>query len=58
MGHDVLAADLLASGALVRPYEEAIPMEEAYYFRDAADHAQTPATRAFSEWLKEEMRME
>ncbi|MEM7068449.1 MAG: LysR family transcriptional regulator [Pseudomonadota bacterium] len=55
MGHEMLTGDLLAQGMLIRPYEEAIPMDETYYVVEPAEHDSTPATRAFCEWIKSEI---
>ncbi|MGI9464445.1 MAG: LysR family transcriptional regulator [Aestuariivirgaceae bacterium] len=54
MGHETIAGDLLASKALVRAHGHAIIMQEAYYLVTPAGHAETPASRAFVEWLVEE----
>ena len=53
MGHETLTRDLIAEGSLVRPYEDSVAMEEAYYLVSPPEHETTPATEAFSEWLKE-----
>ena len=55
MAHDTLARDLLASGQLVRPFEASIDMAEAYYLRVPAEHEETPASRAFTDWIQESM---
>lgn len=55
LAHDTVANDLVASGHLVRPFEFAIPLKEAYYLI-APDGSNTHApTRAFKEWLLREM---
>ncbi|KLN61675.1 LysR family transcriptional regulator [Kiloniella spongiae] len=54
MGHDVLVQDLMAQGCLVKPFDHEVPMQEAYYLMQPARHSQTPASRAFIEWLEEE----
>ena len=53
MAHGTLADDLLAQGALVRPYDHTVAMTEAYYLKTPADHEATPASRAFADWLQE-----
>ena len=53
MAHDTLAADLLAEGRLVAPFETRIEMAEAYYLIAPAEHEETPASRAFCEWMLE-----
>ncbi|MEM6679323.1 MAG: LysR family transcriptional regulator [Pseudomonadota bacterium] len=55
MAHGTLTADLLASGALIQPFEHAPPLSEGYYMFPPARHTETPATRAFVGWLKEEL---
>ena len=55
MGHETLTSDLLADGTLVRPYDDAVAMEEAYYLVEPPEHEVTPATKAFSDWLREEI---
>ncbi len=55
MGHEMLVDRFLEKGCLVRPYVESIPMREAYYLIQQPDHAQTPASRAFLEWLLDEV---
>ena len=56
LAHETVAGDLLARGLLVRPYEHAIAMREAYYLSPTLPHAETPASRAFTDWLLEECR--
>ena len=55
MGHEMLVDRLLDEGHLVRPYEDRIAMREAYYLFRQPEHAQTPAGRAFADWLLEEI---
>ena len=54
MAHDTIASDLLASGALVRPYSHAVPMLEAYFLIAPPRHGETPASRAFVQWIVDE----
>lgn len=55
LAHETIANDLIASGQLVRPFEFAIPLKEAYYLV-APDGTNThAATRAFRDWLLREM---
>ncbi len=53
MAHETIANDLLESGKLVRPYAESVPMLQAYYLMTPPRHVETPASRAFSDWLLE-----
>ncbi len=54
MGHDVLVQDMIDQGRLVRPFEHSVPMQEAYYLMIPARHSETPASRAFVDWIREE----
>lgn len=54
MAHDTVASDLLASGALARPYTHAVAMSEAYFMLVPPRHAETPASRVFIRWLLDE----
>lgn len=51
MSHDTLAADLVATGQLIKPFEGSAPLPEGYYLSAPASRDQTPASRAFIEWL-------
>jgi LysR family glycine cleavage system transcriptional activator len=55
MIHDTLAADLVAAGALIRPFAHSQPLAEAYFLSGPPQHGATPATRAFDAWLREEL---
>ncbi|MEL6767792.1 MAG: LysR family transcriptional regulator [Pseudomonadota bacterium] len=55
MAHDTLVTDLLAGGALVRPFDHAPALTERYFLFMPASHDETPASRAFAEWLRTEM---
>ena len=55
LAHETVAGDLLARNLLVRPFEHAVPMLEAYYLVKPAQHAKTDASRAFTAWLLEEI---
>ncbi|MEO0568774.1 MAG: LysR family transcriptional regulator [Pseudomonadota bacterium] len=55
MCHDTLAGDHIDSGALVRPFEGSAEMAESYFLLAPASHNETPATRAFSDWLIQEI---
>ena len=54
MAHDTLVTDLLHGGDLVRPFRHSAPMTESYFLLAQSAHAQTPATRAFLDWIQEE----
>ena len=55
MAHDMLVGDLLREGRLIRPFEHAPTLTEAYYLMPPPTHAATPASRAFLDWLREEL---
>ena len=54
MGHDTVAADLVGSGALVRPYAHSAVMSQAYFLISPPRHGETPASRALKEWILDE----
>lgn len=54
MAHDTLAFDLLEKGDLVRPFGHSPQMTESYFLLPPSTHAQTPATKAFLNWMQEE----
>ena len=54
MAHDAIAADLLASGALTRPYPHRVGMSEAYFLIAPPGHGETPASRVFRQWILDE----
>ena len=51
MGHDTLTHDLVQSGRLIEPFGDTAPLPEGYFLLLPAQHEQTPATRAFTDWL-------
>lgn len=55
MGHDTLVAGLLREGRLIRPFRHSFPLTEGYYLLPPARHHETPATRAFRDWLDGEI---
>lgn len=55
MAHDTIAADLLASGALVRPCAHGAVMSQAYFLLAPPLHGETPASRAPKEWILDEI---
>ena len=54
MAHDTVASDLLDSGALVRPCTHSVPMSAAYFLTAPPRHGETPASRAFIQWILDE----
>jgi len=56
IGHDILVADMLRDGILKRPFDHVAPVSEAYYLIHPAGHVASPASQAFSDWLKSEIR--
>ena len=55
LAHETLAADSLKAGELQRPFDFAVPMEEAYFLVSPPRRQAKPATGAFTDWIKEEM---
>ncbi|MEM8838224.1 MAG: LysR family transcriptional regulator, partial [Pseudomonadota bacterium] len=55
MAHDTLVSDLLSNRVLLRPFDHAPELSEAYFLLSPQTHAATPASRAFEEWLRSEM---
>jgi LysR family glycine cleavage system transcriptional activator len=55
LAHETIANDLLASGALVRPFDFSIPLKEAYYLIAPEGSRTRHASRVFKEWLLREM---
>ena len=51
---DVLAADDLAAGRLVRPFELSVPVDFGYYIVCPKEKAENPTVAAFAAWLHEE----
>jgi len=55
---DILVADHLAAGRLVRPFDPSLstPLKFSYYLLSAKDSAAQPKVAAFRDWLLEETR--
>jgi len=55
---DMLVADDLAAGRLVRPFDPSLstPLSFSYYLLSAKDSAEQPKVAAFRDWLLEEAR--
>ena len=55
---DILVADNLAAGRLVRPFDSSLstPLTFSYYLLSAKDSAEQPKIAAFRDWLLEEAR--
>ena len=55
---DILVADDLAAGRLVRPFDPSLstPLKFSYYLLSAKDSAEQPKVAAFRDWLLEEAR--
>lgn len=52
MGHDTVAGDLIEGGRLVAPFAHREPMPESYWLLPADPARDTPAARAFCDWLR------
>ncbi len=55
LGDQILAAEDLASGALVRPFEASVPAINGYFAVCNQDRLALPMVRAFLEWLQAEI---
>ena len=55
---DILVADDLAAGRLVRPFDPSLstPLKFSFYLLSAKDSAEQPKVTAFRDWLLEEAR--
>lgn len=51
IARSVLAADALAAGRLVKPFDVTVPAEYAYYLVCPPDHLRRPKVVAFRDWL-------
>jgi LysR family glycine cleavage system transcriptional activator len=54
---DVLAADDLAAGRLVRPFDLSVPVDFGYHIVFPEDKAALPKVAAFAAWLHEEAEL-
>jgi LysR family transcriptional regulator, glycine cleavage system transcriptional activator len=54
LGRSVIVGDDLAAGRLVRPFEDATPVPQAYRIVTRPDCVSTPKVAAFREWLMQE----
>jgi LysR family glycine cleavage system transcriptional activator len=57
LAHDTIANDMLASGQLVRLFDFAIPLKEAYYVIAPEGTRTRHASRVFKDWLLREMAL-
>lgn len=51
---DVLTADDIAAGRLVRPFEVTVPMNFGYFVVCPTDRAEAPKIKAFRAWLQDQ----
>lgn len=56
MAHDTVAADLIARGLLVAPFDHREPMQDAYWLIPADPARDSPAARAFCAWLADAVK--
>ena len=56
MAHDILVSDHIRRGELVRLFDQAVPVREAYYLFGPRHGAMSRAAEAFCAWLKETLR--
>jgi LysR family glycine cleavage system transcriptional activator len=55
LAHTSLFEAASKAGQLVRPYDGQIKMKERYFISEVRANEQTPASRAFMEWLEEQL---
>ncbi len=55
LAHSTVAEHLLATGALVRPFEGSITMSERYFISDPPQRLRTPAMESFLDWVAEQI---
>ena len=55
LSHTSLFEAASIAGQLVRPYDGQIKMKERYFISELRSNEQTPASRAFLEWLDEQV---
>ena len=56
LGRDLLVADDLNAGRLVRPFARGIRSEYHYYFVCSPERIEAPEIQTFLVWLRDEMR--
>lgn len=54
LGRDVLVADAISNGELVRPFGESLPSNYGYYLVCRMKDSELHSIKAFSSWLKKE----
>ena len=55
LAHDIIAADLIAKGDLVRLFQISVPMKEQYYLIPPARRNANSASKAFHAWMLEKI---
>ena len=55
MGHDCVVGDAIEDGRLVRPFEEVVPMQEAYYIGINPNAQRRDDAQALVNWMRQEM---
>ena len=58
LGRQPLVNELIASGALAVPFNEAVVASRAYFLIESPTASGKPNVRRFSEWLLDEVRHE
>ncbi len=57
MSHDTLAGKMIEAGSLVAPYDVRVPMAEAYFLLATPNHEETPASRVFNSWIRQQFAL-
>ncbi|WP_350333233.1 LysR family transcriptional regulator [Coralliovum pocilloporae] len=55
LGHSLIADDLIAQGALARPFDLTLPLREGYYLISPPERSMNSAALAFKSWLEKEL---
>jgi LysR family glycine cleavage system transcriptional activator len=55
LAHTSVFESAAEAGQLIRPYKGQIKMKERYFISEVPETQQTPASRAFMEWMSEHL---
>ena len=55
LAHDIIAADMIAEGKLVRLFDTSVPMKEQYYLLPPAKRNANSASKVFHAWMLEKI---
>jgi LysR family glycine cleavage system transcriptional activator len=52
LGHEIIAADSLAAGDLIAPFQHRQSMQQSYYLITPPGRSMNPAAKTFSDWVQ------